>query len=63
MFGLLLWTTGCGGDDSAPASGETLTLERITIGEQSGLNAFENVMPDAVIELEFSTALAKSDLL
>lgn len=62
LFGLLLWTTGCGGDDSAPASGETLTLERITIGEQSGLNAFENVMPDAVIELEFSTALDASTL-
>lgn len=62
LCGLLLWNTGCSSDDSAPAPGETLALERVTIGEQSGLEAFENVMPDAIITLDFSASLDASTL-
>lgn len=60
VCGLLFGCFGCSSDSSGssvPAPGETLVLEQIVIGDQSGLEGFDNVPTDAVIRLDFSAEL------
>lgn len=65
LCGLLFWSFGCSSDstDSTdPAAGETLQLERVVIGDKSGLDRFDEVAADAVIQLDFSAELDPATL-
>lgn len=62
VCGLLIWNFGCSSDATDPAPGETLVLEQIVIGGQSGLDRFDDVATDAVIRLDFSAELDPATL-
>lgn len=65
LCGLLFWSFGCSSDstDSTdPATGETLVLEQVVIGDKSGLDRFDEVATDAVIRLDFSAELDPATL-
>lgn len=57
VCGLLLWSCGCGDGAADSGSDERLELVRVVVGEQSGLDRFEEVATDAVFRLDFSAGI------